>query len=208
MDGSPAWLHDAPPAHVVGRTLTLRRWEPEDATAQVAAIVASLPRLRPWLPWATAYDRAAGTEFLVRTRHEWDTRATFGYAVREPDDRVAGGVGLHARIDSGGLELGYWIRTDATGRGLGTRAAALATAVALDVAGVTHVEIRHDRANEASGRIPRRLGFAHVATVVREPQAPSDSGTALLWRMTPDTFPGSTAARIAADEGITSPPSP
>lgn len=198
MDETSAWLRDTPPEHVAGRTVTLRRWTLDDVDAQVDAIVTSLPTLRPWMPWATRYDHAAGMDFLRRTRDEWDARVTFAYAVRALDDRILGGVGMHARIRTGGLEIGYWIRADATRRGHATRAAALATAVAFGIAGVTHTEIRHDRANEVSGRIPRRLGYTYVDAFERTPEAPGDSGTALRWRMTADAFPDSPAARLAA----------
>lgn len=207
MEGAATWLHDVPPEHVAGRTVTLRRWALDDVDAQVDAVVASLPTLRPWMPWAVRYDHAAGTDFVTRTRDEWNARITFGYAVRTADDRLIGGVGMHARIGIGGLEIGYWIRGDATRRGHATRAAALATALAFGIDGVTHTEIHHDHANEASGRIPRRLGYTHTATVERDPEAPAESGIALHWRLTADTYPDSPAARLAEDEGVGPAPS-
>jgi ribosomal-protein-serine acetyltransferase len=201
MGDVAAWLEATPPARVTGRTVVLRRWVDDDLDTKLEAILTSLPALTDWMPWALGYDRAAGAAFLARTQAEWDARTTFGYAVRTAaTDRIVGSVGLHARIGVGGLEIGYWVRSDATQRGHATRAAALATGVALTLAGVTHTEIHHDRANEISGRIPRRLGYTCVARVAREREAPGESGTALHWRMTADAYPDSAAARLVADE--------
>lgn len=57
MDETLARLHGAPPEHVVGRTVTLRRWTFDHLDAQLEAIAASLPALARWLLWATGgYD--------------------------------------------------------------------------------------------------------------------------------------------------------
>ena len=196
-----AWLRGAPPARIDGRTVTLRRWTDDDLEPSLAAILESIDALAQWMPWASGYDRAAGWDFLARSQAEWDARATFGYAIRTTvDNQVIGSIGLHPRIAVGGLEIGYWVRTGATGRGHATRAAALLTDAALRVDGVTYAEIRHDRANRISGRIPRRLGYRHVDTVTSTRDAPGESGTALHWRMAAVDYPTSVAAHVVADE--------
>lgn len=200
MSDDLAWLRTAPPRRISGRSVTLRCWVDDDLDEQLSAIHESMDALTPWMPWADGYTRHDGVEFLTRMRTTWDAGTEFGYAVVDTDDVVLGSVGLHARIGVGGLEIGYWIRSSAQRRGTATRAAALATAAAFDTDGVTHTEIRHDRDNELSGRIPRRLGYRHVDTVTGEPETPTASGIAWHWRMTADEFPGSAAASLAADE--------
>lgn len=196
MDDVRTWLRGEPPARIAGRTLTLRRWHDDDREAQAAAILESTAALSAWMPWADGYDTRASREFLARAQAEWDARTAFAYGIWSPDGPLLGAVGLHARIGVGGLDMGYWVRSGAIRRGHATRAVALATATALGVDGVTHVEIHHDRANEISGRIPARLGYRHVATVGRERGAPAASGVALHWRMTADDYDGSPAARL------------
>lgn len=202
MDDTPAWLHDAPPDRIAGRTVVLQRWRAADADEQLHAVLESLDALVAWMPWADNYDPGTGVDFLRRTHEAWEARTSFEYAVRDVEDRIVGAMGLHPRIGVGGIEIGYWTRSDATRRGHATRGAALATHAALALDGVDHVEIRHDRANLVSGRIPERLGYRHIATVERDAQARSETGTALHWRMTADAFPASPARRFAADEGV------
>jgi RimJ/RimL family protein N-acetyltransferase len=98
-------------------------------------------------------------------------------------ESVAGGGGLHHRIAPDGLEIGYWIHPNFTRRGLGTAAAWLLTDAALADPGISHVEIHHDLANEASAGIPRKLGFEFVGEVQDEITAPAEVGVEWVWRM-------------------------
>jgi ribosomal-protein-serine acetyltransferase len=204
MSADVAWLGGAPPERIVGRTVVLQRWRDDDLEPKLDAILSSMDELRSWMPWATGYNPEVGADFLTRSYEEWDARTTFGYAMRSRDDRIVGGLGMHARLGIGGLEIGYWVRSDVTRRGYATRGTALATAAALAVDGVAYVEIRHDQANARSGRIPARLGYRHIETVERDVEAPAESGTALHWRMTADEYPDSAAAAIVAAEAADS----
>ena len=88
------------------------------------------------------------------------------------------------RIGPGGLEIGYWVRTDRTGRGVATEAAGLLTDAALALPDVDHVEIHHDEANAASGRVPAKLGYALVGRDEVERLNPGEVGVSLVWRIT------------------------
>jgi RimJ/RimL family protein N-acetyltransferase len=99
------------------------------------------------------------------------------------DEHVAGGCGLHHRIGAGGLEIGYWTHSAYLRRGLATRVAELLTSAAFSVPGITRVEIHHDRANQASAGIPRKLGFEYLGETPDEPDAPGDAGMEWRWRI-------------------------
>jgi RimJ/RimL family protein N-acetyltransferase len=167
-----------------GADLTIRHWVVTDAEALSEAIAGSIEHLRPWMPWVAKepltvvarrsmidgweHDRAAGKE------------AHYCVLVR---GGIAGAGGLHRRIGPGGLEIGYWIRPGFLRRGLATECARLMTDAAFTLPGTTHVEIHHDRANVASGNVPRKLGFRLVAEVERAPEAPAETGVAWWWRV-------------------------
>jgi RimJ/RimL family protein N-acetyltransferase len=55
--------------------------------------------------------------------------------------------------------------------------------MAFALPGVTHVEIHHDVANPASGRVPAKLGFVHVSDEAHAIEAPGETGTQRIWRM-------------------------
>jgi len=100
-------------------------------------------------------------------------------------DQIVGSAGLHSRVGDGGLEIGYWVHGDWTGRGIATNATAALTDAALALPGIERVEIYHDAANLASGRIPAKLGYARLGErQARDlgPAAPGETGTYLLAR--------------------------
>ena len=160
----------------------LRSWEPRDAPLLADAIDSSLDHLRPWMPWAHDEPRSLDDRIaLLRGfRGRFDLGEDFVYGVFSRDETEAlGGSGLHTRAGEGALEIGYWIRTSAVGRGYARETTAALTRVAFRVCGVDRVEIRVDPANELSLRIPRALGFAEEATLRRrlpagEGEAPRD----------------------------------
>lgn len=163
----------------------LRRWLPADAEVALAAVVESIDHLKPWMVWAVdGYGRAETEAFLARCQTEWGSGEAYNYAIVAADGEVIGSCGLMARIGPGGLEIGYWLHPRHTGQGIATRAAAALTAEAFR-AGADRVEIVHDVANERSGRVPRRLGFAEVCTRKSdEPVGGSRTGMVKVWRRT------------------------
>ncbi|MGO8685751.1 MAG: GNAT family N-acetyltransferase [Candidatus Dormibacteria bacterium] len=173
----------APERIELGSGLILRRWRPADAEAQARAIAESLDHLRPWLPWAAATTVEERRATLALWEQAWDTGGDLVYGLFL-GPLVVGGCGLHRRIGPDGLEIGYWVHAAHTRRGHATAAASALTTTAFALAGVTVVEIHHDRANVASEAVPRRLGFALVGECAREPVAPAETGIFRIWRMT------------------------
>src|SRR3954468_4555831 len=126
----------------------LRHLREADAEAFNAAVHASADALRPWMPWAADEPRPVRERLeLIRN---WEREnadggdESFGIFV---DGEVAGACGLHRRVGPGGIEIGDWVRSDLTGRGVATAAARRLCEVAFSDPAVDHVEIHHDRAN-------------------------------------------------------------
>jgi ribosomal-protein-serine acetyltransferase len=177
---------DRPPNHLTSGTVELRRWRAADAELCLRLVTESLDHLRPWMPWATTdYDLAVARDFVQRCEADWDAGTAFNYLILSGAE-PAGSAGLMARIDPGGLEIGYWVHPAYTGRGVATAAATALTEAAFALSGVDHVEIHHDERNLASERVPVKLGYVHVETRT-EPRfepAPAGSGTSKVWRIT------------------------
>jgi RimJ/RimL family protein N-acetyltransferase len=94
---------------------------------------------------------------------------------------LAGGCGLHARIGSGALEIGYWVSKEHTRKGYATAAASALTNAALQLPGVTRVEIHCDEANVHSAAIPRALGYRLDRIEADEIGAPKEVGREMVW---------------------------
>jgi RimJ/RimL family protein N-acetyltransferase len=134
-----------------------------DATALNAAVLASLPELAPFMPWATAAHDQAAARSWIRGEHEPDE---VRYLIVGEDGEVAGGCGLN-RFDqvNGRANLGYWLRTDRTGRGWATRATVLLARHGLTRLGLERVEILMSVENQASRRVAERAGAVFEGTL-------------------------------------------
>ena len=61
------------------------------------------------------------------------------------------------------LEIGYWIRADAIGRGFATELTAVLTRVGFELCGLARIDLQIEPGNDRSRAIPRKLGFTHEA---------------------------------------------
>ncbi|WP_238007220.1 GNAT family N-acetyltransferase [Dactylosporangium sp. AC04546] len=170
-----------PPEEIAAGDLLLRRWQPSFAGPAAEAVQESLAQLRPFLPWAhDNYGRGASLEFIAISAEDWATGTAYNYAIFTGDGTFAGGIGLMTRMGPGVLEIGYWMRTALAGRGYMTTAVDTLAGIALGLPGVERVAIRHDAANAASAAVATKAGFTEVGRVERAPEAPGETGTAVI----------------------------
>jgi ribosomal-protein-serine acetyltransferase len=179
--------HDSEPARPpevidVGPAV-LRRWEAADLDASCAAVFASLEHLRPWMPWAVGFSRAAQVDFLAGCERDWRSGLAFNYAI-VVDGEIAGSTGLMARIGRGGLEIGYWVHHAYTRRGLATVASTALVEQAFALPGIDRVQIVHDELNVASGGVPRKLGFTEIGRRPLDHKPVSGTGVGVVWELT------------------------
>ncbi len=182
-----------PPELVDAGPAILRRWRAGDLEAGSEAVFASLEHLRPWMPWAVDFSRAAQAEFLVGSERDWQSGLAFNYAILV-DDAIAGSAGLMARIGPGGLEIGYWVHQAYTRRGLATACSAALVDQAFALPGIERVQIVHDELNVASGGIPRKLGFARIEHRPLDHKPLAGTGMGVVWEVTRAHWTG-TASR-------------
>ena len=166
-----------------GYDLVLRRWSASDVEAVVAAVQRSYTELRRWMPWAAEPPSAASVaDFLERAGRDGGSDVDMGFGLFELDGELVGGFGLHARRGPGALEIGYWVRSDRTGRGYATAAAGALTAAAFAFfPEVERVEIRCDPANRASAAVPPKLGYELEGEEPSEILAAGQTGSQLVW---------------------------
>jgi ribosomal-protein-serine acetyltransferase len=172
------------PERIEADGILLRRWARQDAEVQAHAIGESIEHLRPWMPWVAQEPLSLEMRRLMigNWERDWEAGGDVFLAIWI-DGRVAGSCGLHRRIGPDALEIGYWTHPAVLRQGVATKAARMLTGAALAVPGITRAEIHHDKANERSAGIPRKLGYEFVEEREREPTAPGESGLFWIWRM-------------------------
>lgn len=160
--------------------VAIRPWREDDAPALSAAVTSSLPELLPWMPWARAEPLSdAARRAYIREANEEEARGGDRVRAITADGEIAGACGLHRRIGPNAFELGYWLASGYTGRGIATTAVSLLAAAAFSDPGVTHIEIHHDPANTRSAAVARRSGFTPMTDRHRE-----SLDTETIWRLT------------------------
>jgi RimJ/RimL family protein N-acetyltransferase len=181
------WLTERPTGSIREGDLLFSRALETDLEELKAAVNSSLSELRPWFPWAqqTATDQSVG-EFLSGATRGWETGTDFAYLGREledgaPSGGIVCGCGLHPRLGPGALEIGYWVRTDRTRRGIATSAAGALTRAAFALPGVERVQIHCDQSNQASAGVAAKLGYVLDHTERKEPTAPGETGRFMVW---------------------------
>ncbi len=175
-----SWDGPPPPYRIETERLVIRCYETDDAALLKEAMDSSLEHLREWMPWADAEPQTLGekTELIESFRAVWAAGENFVYGIFSADEsRLLGGSGLHPRVGPGGLEIGYWVRADATRQGIVTESTAALTRVGFEVCEADRIEIRIDPRNAASLGVPRKLGFLEEATLRR--RLPSREGEPL-----------------------------
>jgi RimJ/RimL family protein N-acetyltransferase len=182
---------DQCPAYRIETERTVVRcWQPNDAGILLQAISQSIDHLRAWMPWAANEPSSLEekTALLRRWRAQFDLDEDYVYGIFSADEsEVWGGTGLHKRVGSEGLEIGYWIRADLINRGLATEISAALTSVAFSIHNVDRVEIHCDPANARSASIPRKLGFVQEALLRRRSQDASGSPIdTMIWTLFSD----------------------
>jgi RimJ/RimL family protein N-acetyltransferase len=178
----------APPARIsLGDDLVLRQQRINDAAAIAIAVRESLEHLVPWMPWAgeEATQEAFQRTRLRGVRHKAARNEEWQYGLLSRDESsFIGAFGLIADKLPATIEIGYWVHVDAIGRGYAKRAGHALTNAALAIDGIRTVCIRCDEANVRSAAVPRALGFTHVRTETRAPEAPAECGRLMVWERT------------------------
>lgn len=148
--------------------LVIRCWSPDDAPAVKKSEDESRDHLRPYMLWADREPEPLNDVIdklrLFRSWFDAGEDFLFG-AFSKEEGRCVGGSGLHPRVGSGGLEIGYWVHADFLRKGIATEMAGALTRVAIELGRMRWVEIRTATTNAASAGVPPKLGFQHEATL-------------------------------------------
>ncbi len=171
------------PDQLDGGDIELRRARPPMGDAIYDATVASFDQLHQWMTWANDVPRRATLEeFLSSAEILFDRDEDCNYALIEKSSgELVGSSGLHFKGDRDSREIGYWVRSDRTGRGYATSAARALAEAAFRYLPIDRVIIRMDKANVASASVPPKVGFRLLGEEARPRETPGHTGTGLIW---------------------------
>ena len=126
------------------------------------AVDGSRRELEPWLPWVPFnVDAESSHRYCDASAHDWDNARACRFGIRDKKTRrFFGVVGLEAFAHlHQSVELGYWLRTDATGHGYMTEAARAVMGWAYSTLHAHRIRVAAATDNRASLAVIGRLGF-------------------------------------------------
>src|ERR1044072_7947792 len=100
--------------------ILIRPYAEGDATALCEAVLESKPELIPWLPWCHEQYSIDDSRDWIADRLKRSTgQEEYAFAIFDQADRFLGGCGLNQICQRNQTaNLGYWVRTSATKRGI------------------------------------------------------------------------------------------
>ena len=140
-----------------GSTIVLRPPTEADIPAIFEGALASHAELTPWMPWCDEDFNIGVAEKWVKDTNASDEERSFT-VWDETGQTFLGNCGLHT-LDTKlrSAEMGYWIRTDRAGHGIGHAAAKAVAEYAFNDLDLVRVEIVIAVGNEASKRVMEKL---------------------------------------------------
>ncbi|MEX0676461.1 MAG: GNAT family protein [Pirellulales bacterium] len=141
--------------------ILLRAFRLADAEAIYEAVVESKRELAAWLPWChEKYTLADTIEFLKGRAHAFQKDGEHGFLIIErATGRFVGATGIN-QIDKAArrANLGYWLRTSATGRGYAATSTLMVARWAFETLELERIEIVVAVGNQPSQRVANRVG--------------------------------------------------
>jgi ribosomal-protein-serine acetyltransferase len=170
----------------------IRPFRRRDVGPMHDAVRTSLPELEEWLPWAIGYDRSVAHRFIRDSASAWNDARAFDFAIRlheEPDFHV-GNISVWPTSPTNRVgEIGYWIRSDLTGEGIGTEVTARAIQVGFEELNHHKIVLRIAVGNERSDRIAKRLGFTFEGTLRDEVKVGTTWIDHTIWSLLENEWP-------------------
>jgi ribosomal-protein-serine acetyltransferase len=140
--------------------IQLRRYRPDDIDAVYEAVIESRVELSRWMPWCHPdYSRDDAVWWVESRPAAWEQNEEWSHLIVDSHGQLLGSCGIR-RLDlrNGVGELGYWVRTSATGQGVATEATRQLCEWAFREQGLHRIEILAAVENLPSQRVATKVG--------------------------------------------------
>ena len=154
------------PLPIMTPRLCIEAVDERHVDAQIDALRESKTEIGRWSSWINApdaFDRATRTKWLRQSAAEFLRREKmFMIAFERDGGRLVAGTGYHGiDWDIPSFEIGYWVRTSATGRGYATEIASALLHYGFKALGANRVVIKHADGNDISRRVIAKTGIPY-----------------------------------------------
>ena len=172
-------------------TILIRPLRAEDIPAEYEAVCESIPEVSTWMAWChPGYTIEETTAFITSREEAWKNDTDYGFGVFDAaTGKFLGGVGLNFinRVHNC-ANLGYWVRTSCTGRGVASSAARLAARYGLEQLGFQRIEILAAIGNLPSQRAAEKAGAVREAVLRKRLLVKGEPQDAVLYSLVAEDF--------------------
>lgn len=145
------------------QTIRLRRPGPDDADRMFEAVRESITNadLLPWMPWChEGYSRDEAREWVAAREAAWNAEQEFDFIIEDAETGQYLGMCGFNRIDKHRrcANLGYWVRSSRTGRGVAPAAVRLLVRFGFEDLDLERIELTVAVENTRSLAVARKTG--------------------------------------------------
>lgn len=170
--------------------LLVRRYKPTDVAALYEAAKESVADMNPFLPWCHAdYSISEAEQWIALTTDSWGVNNHFGFVIEEKSSqRFVGGIGVNAIDSHPMVNLGYWLRSSATGKGYASEAAKGMIKWSFEELKTQRIEIILSVKNASSKKVAESTGANFEATLANRLVLHGRPHDAYLFAMTQGAY--------------------
>ncbi len=140
--------------------ISIRPYRFDDAAALHEAAIESVSEVRPFMPWCRPDLTVDAARCWIEAQMSaFEASKAFEFVILAPDGRFLGGCGL-TQIDEVNhrANLGYWVRSSATGHGVAATAIRQLVQWAFNNTTLVRLEVVVSTENAASLRVAEKSG--------------------------------------------------
>jgi len=138
----------------------IRPYLATDAPAVMEAALESVAEIEPWMPWCHAgYNLELAREWIALSTRNRADGTSYEFMICDDEDRCLGACGIndfHREYPI--ANIGYWVRSSASGRGVAPAAVRLAVRWAFANTPLQRLEIVAATGNVRSQRVAEKAG--------------------------------------------------
>jgi ribosomal-protein-serine acetyltransferase len=162
-----------------------------DIEAEYEAVRESIPEVSVWMAWChPGYTIEETTAYIMSREEAWKADKDYGFGVFEVGTgKFLGGTGLNfINREHNCANLGYWVRSSCTGRGVASGAARLVARYGLEHLGLQRIEILAAVGNIPSQRAAEKAGALREAVLRKRLLVKGQPQDAVLYSFVAEDF--------------------
>ena len=142
-------------------TIILRPYTLNHVNELFKAVRESVKELTPWMPWChEGYSIEESRKYVEEHVEGSQAGLSYDFAIMDAKNGLyLGGCGVnHINLSDNYANLGYWVRSTQTGKGIATSAASLLANFGIQTIKLNRIEIVVAVGNKASQRVAAKVG--------------------------------------------------